>query len=198
MLKQAAIAIIALSAFIALPAFASNCKSEKFVGTFIRVDTTSTDSIGENQPQTSIWQLNLHDDGTADERDAVWLDFPLNTGTDAQYIGNWKCRSDGYLVVTLITAIYNPISAAFIVTNQVPLGSIPTPAPDITLGGYYKTTYLFSVQNADTLNAVKRRTKFYSSNQDPSNPALGVLGSLITTVVVYKRFEASDADLVAP
>jgi hypothetical protein len=63
---------------------------------------------------------------------------------------------------------------------------------------HIRTTYLFSVDDANTMTQVQSRSRIYNSTEDPTNPTGGVLGSLNTNQRVYTRFTASDADLLLP
>jgi hypothetical protein len=112
----------------------------------------------------------------------------LNSGTGTPYVGSWNCRKDGKLVVTLITAAFTP-------TQDVH----GNPAPvDLLLQFHRRITYLFTVTDEDTLTRTQGRVRRYGVTEDPSDPAAGTFTPLNTTVVVYKRLVASDADLLAP
>jgi len=99
------------------------------------------------------------------------------------------CRADGKLVVTVITVSFFPVAG-----NTYP----SAPLNDIELVSHSRTTYLFSVDDANTLTRLQARTRTYGPNDDPTNAAGGQLGNLITDTYTYTRLVATDADLVAP
>ena len=122
-----------------------------------------------------VYQLNLHSDGSATQ---YW------TGAARFYDQYWygghgrqlAMRDDGRLVVTVITANYAP----------VPAGSNPNvTVQDVSLFTHIRTTYLFSVDSANTLTRVQVRTRTYGPNDDPTDPG-GTLGTLITTPFTYR------------
>jgi hypothetical protein len=165
---------------------ATGCKKFNFAGSYTRpqlnVDIFSDGSVTHSW----VFQLNLHSDGTATQYWTGADDFMINTGTASPWTGSWKCRDDGKLVVTLITANYTPVAA----------GSNPNvTVPDVTLANHQRITYLFSVDNENTLTRVQVRSRTYGPNDDPTDPAGGTLGTLFTNTVTYTRLVASDADL---
>lgn len=192
-LKNVMLSLVAL-VFMVTPAFAAHdndhegCKNGKFVGSYTRPQTMNDiwlDSTGVNH--TVLFQLNLQSDGTAFQ---YWTGFPdlMLQGTGSPYVGSWKCRDDGKLVVTLITATYLQT------TN-----THGNPAPfDLLLQNHSRITSLFTVTDRKTLTRTEARSRVYSVTEDPSDPTAGTLHPLNTTVVVYKRLVASDADLLAP
>jgi len=190
-LKSAVISVVALLLMV-IPALADNdnagCKNGKFVGSYTTVQL-SQDVFGDGHfIHTWIYQLTLHSDGTADQHYTSDLEFPINTGSQGPWIGSWTCRTDGKLVVTLLRSFYNPIGPA-------PPDTIYA---DIQVGGFNRFTFLFSVEDNNTLKRIYRRIRTYGPNEDPSNPDGGTLGALQTNEVSYKRLVASDADLLAP
>ena len=188
-LKSVMLSLVAL-VFMVIPAFAdAGCKNGKFVGSYTRPQTLNDiwgDSTGVNH--TVLFQLNLQSDGTAFQ---YWTAFPelmLNGGTGTPYVGSWKCRDDGKLVVTLINAGY---------TSTTDTHGNPS-LVDLLLLFHQRVTYLFTVTDGDTLTRTQARARRYSVTEDPSDSTAGTLRPLDTTVVVYKRLVASDADLLAP
>jgi len=167
----------------------TGCKKFNFVGSFTRPQL-NVDVFGDNSVRHSwVYQLTLHSDGTATQYWTGALDFPLNTGTAAPWTGSWLCRDDGKLVVTVITANYTPVAA----------GSNPNVSvQDVSLISHIRTTYLFSVDSANTLTRVQVRTRTYGPNDDPTDPAGGTLNPVVLTTVTYTRLVASDADLLLP
>lgn len=190
MLKvQNVILALVASVFMVIPAFADNagCKNGKFVGSYTTA-LKDQDVFGNGTViHTWINQLNLHGDGTADLNFTAALEYPINTGSQTSWIGSWTCRDDGQLVVTLIRAFYNPVGP-----------TANTTYADIELGGYNRFTYLFSVDDVNTITRINRRIRSYGANADPTDPNGGTLGPLNTQQVTYKRVVASDADLLAP
>jgi hypothetical protein len=188
-LKNVILSLVAL-VFIAMPAFADvGCKNGKFVGSYTLPQTLDDiwgDSTGVNH--TVLFQLNLHSDGVAFQYNTGFSDIMLNSGTGTPYVGSWQCRNDGKLVVTLITA-------SFISTTDT--HGNPS-LVDLLLKFHRRVTYLFTVTDEDTLTRTQARARQYSVTQDPSDPTAGTLKPLNTTVAVYKRLVASDADLLAP
>jgi len=193
-------ALLALSVFMAIPAFAqgngnAGCKNGKFVGSYTHLDTFP-DLWGDASGviHQTIRQLNLHSDGTATEEHTWAPDVMLSLGTVSPYVGSWTCRQDGRLVVTVIFALYGPTTDAI---NHP--STVPAPPPvDIFLFQHNRTTSLFSVTDANTLTRIQARTRRYAATEDPSDPTGGVLRPLSTVPLVYKRLVASDADLLAP
>jgi len=168
---------------------AVGCKKFSFAGSYTRPQL-NFDVFGDGSVTHSfVFQLNLHSDGTATQYWTGADDYIINAGTGSPWIGSWKCRDDGKLVVTLITANYTPVAP----------GSNPNVgAADIRLIHHFRTTYLFSVDSENTLTRVQVRSRTYGPNDDPTDPAGGTLGTLSTTTETYTRLGASDADLLAP
>lgn len=190
----------ALSVLTGLPAFPqehgnAGCKNGKFVGSYTALDTIPDIwGDGSNIEHQLIRQLNLHSDGTVTEEFSGSPDTMLSFGLSTTAVGSWKCRNDGMLVVTQIHAIYSPTTDAI---NHP--STVPNPPPvDLFLLQHNRVTSLFFVTGANTLTRIQARNRRYDATQDPTDPTGGVLQSLITDVVVYKRLVASDADLLAP
>ena len=189
MFKKMTFAFVTLTILTVVPAFARNsgCKNGKFVGSYT-APNLAVDLFGDGSVVHSFAvQLNLHSDGTADQYFTGFPDYLINIGSGTPGIGSWICRSDGKLVVTLLSAGYGPS----------PL-SANAPNPDTTLVNHLRITNLFSVEDEVTLKRVQRRSRRYNVSQDPTDPAGGTLLPLNTTEVVFKRVVASDADLLAP
>ena len=188
-LKNVMLSIVAL-AFMVIPAFADvGCKNGKFVGSYTRPQTLNDiwgDSTGVNH--TVLFQLNLQSDGTVFQNNTGFPDIMLNSGTGTPYVGSWTCRNDGKLVVTVITAVFTPTTDTHGKPSLV----------DLLLFVHFRNTYLFTVTDGDTLTRTQFRSRRYSVTEDPSDPTGVTLRPLNTSVVVYKRLVASDADLLAP
>ncbi len=190
--------VLSLLIVISVPANAqlvAGCKTGKFIGSYTNA-LTFTDIWGDGSgvTHTFLSQLNLHSDGTATQDFTGFPDIMLSGGTGTQYIGSWTCRKDGKLVVVLITTVYFPTTDA---VNHP--ASVPAPPPvDLFLDSSARLTYLFTVTDDNTLTRTESRRRNYPAANDPSDPIGGTLGPLNTTVVVYKRLVASDADLLAP
>src|SRR5215471_502740 len=196
--KNVMLALVVLSIFMVIPAFAQDkgCKNIKFYGSYTLTDTSLTDLWGDgsNVSHTVIFQLNLHSDGTADQ---YWTGFPdimLSGGTGSAWIGNWKCREDGMLVVTTLHAIYLPTTDA----KNHPT-TVPDPPPvDLILSQHVRSTWLFSVTDANTLTRTQARNRVYGVTEDPSDPNGGTLRNPNNNQFIFKRLVASDADLLLP
>jgi hypothetical protein len=194
--RNVVVAFVVLLVFTVVPAFPqgiAGCKTGMFIGSYTHLDTfPDIWGDGSNVENQTIRQLTLHSDGTATEDSTGAPDLMLSAGTISSRVGSWTCRNDGQLVVTLIWAVYLP-------TGDAGLHSItPTPPVDILLVQHSRTTYLFSVTDANTLTRTQARTRRYTATEDPTDPTGGTLQPLFTGVVVYKRLVASDADLLAP
>jgi hypothetical protein len=171
----------------------NKCKPDNVAGSYTRADpNTDVFANGTLVAHTFLYQLNLHSDGTADQYWTGFPDYIMELGTASPWIGSWKCRNDGKLVVTVIRALYNPIPPS-------PACVFPcVPVPDIELSGHVRSTYLFSVENSNTLKRVQSRARVYFVTDDPSDPTAGTLFPKSFTEDVYKRLKASDADLLLP
>jgi hypothetical protein len=196
-LRNIVLACLVLSVFMVMPAFPqgnAGCKNGKFIGSYTHLDTFP-DLWGDGTfvLNQTIRQLTLHSDGTATEETTAAPDIMLSGGTTSSRVGSWTCRNDGQLVVTLIFAAYLPTADAL---NHPSI--VPTPPVDILLFQHSRTTYLFSVTDANTLTRTQSRTRRYTATEDPTDPTGGVLQPLVTGPVVYTRLVASDADLLAP
>ena len=55
-----------------------------------------------------------------------------------------------------------------------------------------------NVNNPNKLTRIQARSRVYARDQNPADPNGGTLLPLNTTQIVYNRFVASDADLLAP
>ena len=196
-LRNVVLAFLALSVLMLTPAFPqgnAGCKTGTFIGSYTHLDTFP-DLWGDGSLvlHQTIRQLALHSDGTAVEETTGAPDIMLSGGTTSSRVGGWTCRNDGQLVVTLMFAVYLPTADAL---NHPSI--VPTPPVDLLLVQHSRATYLFSVTDANTLTRTQARTRRYNATEDPTDPTGGVLQPLSTSVVVYKRLVASDADLLAP
>ena len=182
-------AVVAI--FTVAPTFAAptGCNKIKFQGTYTRA-AVNQDVLGDQTVFHSwVFQLEIRGDGTAALNSSAYYDFMINTGTNSPGIGNWTCRADGKLVVTTLAALVFPIG---------PNTNPQLPSADISVEQHIRTTYLFSVDDVNTLTQVQARSRIYNATEDPTNPTGGALGGLNTTTRVYTRFTASDADLLLP
>ena len=201
-LSNVVVAFLALCVFTVLPAFPqeqenenAGCKNRKFIGSYTHVDAVpDVWGDGSNVEHQLLQQLNLHSDGTVTNDFAGGPDLMLSFGLSTTFVGSWKCRNDGKLVVTVIFANYAPTTDAI---NHP--STVPAPPPvDLSLSVHIRATYLFSVTDANTLTRIQARSRLYNPTQDPSDPTGGVLRPLNTNEVVFTRLVASDADLLAP
>jgi hypothetical protein len=76
--------------------------------------------------------------------------------------------------------------------------SANNPLPDVSLAFNQRITLLFTVEDENTLTRVQARARNFGPNEDPTIASGGVLGPLSTRAVTYKRFVASDVDLLFP
>lgn len=187
MFKKLLFALAMTTIFATVSTFAGNCKNDKFVGSYTNTNA-NVDVFGDGSViHTFVNQLTLNENGTANLYWTGYNDYLINLGTGSPAIGSWDCRNDGKLVVTLITGVYTP---------SVPNGNAPS--PDVTLVQHYRTTYLFAIDNKNTIRRIQSRTRRYTPAQDPGDPTGGTLGALNNTEFTYNRLIASDADLLAP
>lgn len=190
MLKKFAFVLSVLTILTAAPAFGqsqSGCRNEKFVGTYTSA-TPNVDIFGDGSViHTLTFQLILHSNGTVFQYWTGLPDYMINTGSGSPGVGSWTCRSDGMLVVSYLTAAFAPSAI-----------TVNAPNPDITLVRHVRTTLLLSVEDQNTLLTLQARSRRYSVSQDPTDPAGGTLLALSPSGRVYKRFIASDSDLLAP
>ena len=187
MLKRLLFLGVLIAAVSAGTAFADGCKTYKLVGSYLRVDAPS-DVFGDGAVvHQYMFSLVLNTDGSAVQNWTGSLDFPINTGTVSASFGSWMCRSDGKLLVTFLLASYNPTAPG---PNH--------PLPDVSLIFNQRLTYLFTVDDDNTLTRIQARARTYGPADDPRNLTGGTLGPLSTRTFTYKRIVASDADLLAP
>ena len=184
MLKKMMLAIAALTIFMVVPALADqNCSNGNFVGTYTRASQLPDPFTGVTR--NYVFQLTLHSDGTVTQYWTGLPDYQINAGTGSINIGAWKCRDNGNLLVTLLSASYAPFPA------DPNLGNVP----DVALLSHSRSTYVFNINDNNTITRIKVITRTYTPDQDATDPNGGVLGTLNTTQVVYKRLVASAADL---
>jgi hypothetical protein len=192
MFSKVLLIIAAIAIFMVVPSFggpATGCNKIKFLGSYTRPVLNQDILLDGTVIHSTAFQLNLSSDGTAIQYWTGFPDYAINTGTGSPWIGSWTCRIDGKLVVTFISATFAPVSA----------GSNPyVTAQDVALDGHARTTYLFSVDDQNTLTKIQSRSRFYAPTEDPTDEAGGILGNLSTITYSYKRLIASDADLLAP
>jgi hypothetical protein len=178
-----------IAALCATSVFAGNdCKKGNFVGTYTRADLDH-DVIGDGTVHHSyIYQLQLHSDGSASQMWTGLSDYTISIGTGTHQIGSWTCRSDGKLVVNLLSGVY--------LGSTVDIGD--GPKNDILLWRTIRDVYLFTITDSNTLTRTQSRRRNYTPSEDPTDPAAGSLGPLSTDTFVYTRLMASDADLLVP
>jgi hypothetical protein len=189
MIGKVFIVSIAMVVFMVVPSWGKpiDCKKADFYGSYIRTELNQ-DVFGDGSAvRNFLYQLNLQSDGTATQYWTGVNDFVVTLGTGSPWKGSWTCRSDGKLIVTLLVANYYPVTGNPNVTSA-----------DVELREYFRTTYLFSVDDENTLTQIQARTRAYHANQDPTDPTAGKLGKLSTATLIYKKLIASDADLLLP
>ena len=184
MLRKIALLTVILTVFLAVEAFADSCATGNFFGTYTRL-TPASDIVGNGELHAFAFQLTFHADGTVTQYWTGLPDYQLNAGTGSINIGAWKCRDNGNILVTLLSASYFPTPA------DPNLGLVN----DVKLLSHSRTTLVFNVDNNNTLTRIKSITRTYAPAEDPTDPTGGTLGALNTTQFVYKRLVASAADL---
>lgn len=199
-LRNVMVALVAFTVFMVIPAFAQKsekskkegCRNGDVVGSYTHA-TVFPDIWGDGSgvSHTYILQLNLHSDGTVYQEASGLPDVMLSQGSGTPLVGSWICRNDGKLVVTAINSAYVP-------TPDAPAHGFINVPVDLLLQFHFRTTYLFSVTDENTLTRIQARSRRYTPAQDPTDPNGGTLSPLNTNVVVWKRLVASDADLLAP
>ncbi len=192
MFRRTIIALAFITTFMSVTSLATprtGCRKFNVIGTFLA--PSQSDVFRDGQVIHDLaFQLTLSSDGTVSQYWTGLPDYLINAGTGSPQIGSWTCRDDGKLVIVWMSASYAPATTAddpHIVSQ------------DVVLIGHFRTTYLFSVADDNTLTRVQSRTRSYDTNEDPTNPNGGTLGAInTTTTTTYKRLTASDADLLAP
>ena len=192
MLKKLVVTAAAIMIFMVVPALGQNagCKNGKFVGTYTLADPNfELFSTPPSVTHSLVYQLTFSSDGTAHR---TWTGFPdyfINLGTGSDSIGSWKCRQDGKVVATLISAQYLP----------VPPNSHPeAPSADVRLTQTNRTTYLYEVTDDNTLTQIQRVNRRYTPAQDPTDPNGGTLGAVTGGSFAWKRLTVSENDLITP
>jgi len=183
--------VMTLSFFVAAPVFAggtTGCRNGHFLGSYISSPNPPTDLFGDGSViHTFVYELTLNSDGTATQYWTGLPDYISTLGTASPWIGSWKCRSDGKLVVSMLLAGFVPVGPG-----------VNNPTNDISLAYHSRWTYLFSVDDDETLTRTQLRTRTYGPADDPAVLTGGTLSGLNTSTAQYKRIVASDADLIAP
>ena len=177
--------LIVMFVFVATPALAEDkCNKGDFVGSYTSAQL-NRDVFGDGSVlHTYVVQLTLHGDRTAKLFFTGFPDYTMTLGTGAANIGSWACRADGKLIVNLIHPLYLPTTVDGV--------------NDIALARNFRDTYLFTIDDDNTLTRTDFRRRRYTPTEDPTDPAAGTLLPRNTTPVVFKRLVASDADLLAP
>ena len=185
MFPRIRLSLIVMFVFVATPALASDkCTRGDFLGSYTSAQL-NRDVFGDGSVLHSyVLQLTLHGDGTAKLFFTGFPDYTMTFGTGTANIGSWACRADGKLIVNLIHPLYSPITV-----NGV---------NDIALVRNFRDTYLFTLDDVNTLTRTEFRRRRYTPTEDPTDPAAGTLLPLNTTQIVFKRLIASDADLLVP
>jgi hypothetical protein len=192
MLRRTIIVIAAITIFMSVTALAAppktGCNKFNFTGTFL--SPNEQDVFGDGNIHKFVLQLTLNSDGTANQFWTGLPDYIINAGTGSPQIGSWTCRTDGKLVIVWIQGTYVPVYP-----SDDPLNIT---SQDVKLWRHNRTTYLFTVDDDNTVTRVQSRNRSYLPTEDPSNAAGGTLGTISNATVTYKRLAASDADLLAP
>jgi hypothetical protein len=183
MLRKLALLAVILTVFAAVNAFADSCATGNFVGTYTR--PSSADVFNNGDVHNFAFQLTFHADGTVTQYWTGLPDYQNNAGTGSINIGAWKCRDNGNILVTLLSANY------VFAPGDPSLGILD----DIKLLSHSRSTMVFNVDSNNQLTRLKVITRTYAPAEDPTDPNGGSLGALQTNQVVYKRLVASAADL---
>src|SRR5690606_29305769 len=94
---------------MAASAFAGNCHSKNFYGTYTRVDAPS-DVMGDGAViHQYVYTLVLAPGGVAYQHWSGLNDYQTTFGTGTPNVGSWECRSDGKLIVTYLQSSYAPV-----------------------------------------------------------------------------------------
>lgn len=186
MKKKLLLGVAIITVFTSLTTYSQvGCRSGKFLGSYAY--TSPIDIFGDGSVIHQYTEnLQLHRDGTARTDFDGGPDFMLSFGLDTMSIGSWTCRTDGKLIVTLLSTEYAPT------TN----GLSPT---DLSQTVHFRRTALVTVIDDDTLTVTNIRTRTYAAADDPRNPNGGSLGPLRSpSDYTFRRIIANDADLLVP
>lgn len=188
MFKKLVLMAVIVTAISAVQAFAApDCQAGSFVGTYTRA-IAANDPIGNGELHASLFQLTFHADGTVNQYWTGLPDYMINLGSGGPWIGSWKCRDNGKILVTMMGSTFEPAAP------DANIGSVS----DIKLYSHFRSTYVFEITNNQTLTRIKARSRTYAADQDPTDPDGGTLGTLSTTPLVYKKLVPSGADLNEP
>lgn len=188
MFKKFTIAVAAIMIFEVGSVFAGpDCATGRFVGTYTRA-TPAIDQVGNGELHAYVFQLTFHADGTISQYWTGFPDYMISTGTGSPWIGSWKCRENGNVLVNVIGATYLPSPA------DPNYGLLD----DVKLSSHFRSTYVFNIDDNNTMTRIKARARTYLPADDPTDPNGGTLGTLSTTPLVYKRLVVSAVDLTAP
>ncbi|MFC1777540.1 hypothetical protein ACFL3I_09400 [Pseudomonadota bacterium] len=195
MLIRGFISLAAVSLLFAGSAFAGKkdnagnmCKDKDVVGSYMQsAEYDFTDGYGNLVDRFYVDQLNLSSGGTVHERLTAGQDLIMYAGLGSTWLGSWTCRNDGKLLVTALSADYAPIP-----TNTLFPGSLS----DIALVYHYRWTYLFSVEDKDTLKLEKYAVRGYGMTEDPTDPDAGGIIIEGDEEIYLDRLIPSDADLL--
>ncbi|MEP7212013.1 MAG: hypothetical protein ABI791_03000 [Acidobacteriota bacterium] len=187
MFKKITFVLMILCVFAVVPALADSCSTGAFVGTYTRA-SPATDAIGDGNLHAFLFQLTLHGDGTVTQYWTGLPDYQTSLGTGSINIGSWKCRDNGNLLVTLISASYEASAA------DPNFGTVA----DVRLWRHFRSTYVFDITNGTTITRTKARTRSYLPAEDPTDANGGILGTLSTTPLVYNKLVATATDLQLP
>src|ERR1041385_6205005 len=158
MLRKIALLTVILTVFAAINAFADSCATGNFVGTYTRL-TPASDIVGNGELHAFTFQLTFHADGTVTQYWTGLLDYQNSAGTGSINIGAWKCRDNGNILVTLLSASYIPTP------SDPNLGIVD----DVKLLSHSRTTMVLNVDNANSLTRIKSITRTYAPDQDPTD-----------------------------
>ena len=193
MFKKSIITMIALSMFLALPAFAKKnanaCKDKDVMGPYLRTVAGAgfNDGYGNFQERTYLRSILLGSGGIVHQYDGIGLDVALNDAVRSEWNGSWACQDDGSLIVVVYHAIFLPVPAD---------GIFPGSVHDLYHSFNEKTTYRFSVDSQDQLTLTEAVVRSYDMFEDPQDPLAGFLSPVFPSSATYNRLKATDADLL--
>lgn len=160
------------------------CSKNKVAGSYTR--TLFVD--GGASPKTYLDQINLGREGTVYWFSVSGTDRIINLGGITPFVGSWKCRRDGTVLMNIITATLAPF---------VDPGS---GINDIDVRDYLRFTIVFSIEDKDTLKRVQSVGRFMpaSNDENPADPDVGTIFGVGTSPYFLKRFKPLESDLNIP
>jgi len=179
MFVRTAFAAFVFMIVVALPAFAANgappsaCGKLKWTGAYTRLQNIDVGTVNSYADQ-----LNFSKDGIVTLNYTYYPELMLSEGTGTTGYGEWKCRADGNVVMSVLLAQY--------VSNG---------SGDLTLSGHLRYTFLFEIVDDNTLKRIAFARRVYLPSEDPTDPGSGTVTLSGTDDRIYSRFTISEGDL---